>query len=282
MQGKSLVKFFLILLSLVCVLQFVYFLPTNKVENDAEAYGIKMGGSDLTSKPFKEARSRYLDSMSTVKVFSIPLIKSYTYNELKQQQLALGLDLKGGMTAVLEVDLEDFLKGLAGRNAANADFTKAIASAKGLLKSSQSDFITLFVQEYRKLAGENKLSKVFGRSEALGNVNNSTDDATFLRLLRSKANETVGLTYDRLKQRIDKLGVTQPNISLDAGRDLIIAELPGIENEERAVQILTASAKLEFWDVYRFNDPGIAGAFQEADRRSGGAVTKIDSTALPK
>jgi SecD/SecF fusion protein len=220
--------------------------------------------------------------MSTVKVFSIPLIKSYTYNELKQQQLALGLDLKGGMTAVLEVDLEDFLKGLAGRNAANADFTKAIASAKGLLKSSQSDFITLFVQEYRKLAGENKLSKVFGRSEALGNVNNSTDDATFLRLLRSKANETVGLTYDRLKQRIDKLGVTQPNISLDAGRDLIIAELPGIENEERAVQLLTASAKLEFWDVYRFNDPGIAGAFQEADRRSGGAVAKIDSTGAAK
>ena len=257
MQGKGLVKVFLVLIIAVCLLQFAYFIPTNNVENAADAYAEKMSGkgSDgTTTAEYKAARAGYLDSIAGSPIFSIPLVKSYTYNELKQQQLALGLDLKGGMSALLQVDLSDFLKGLAGRNANNAEFLKALANAENAQKSSQSDYITLFADEYRKLAGENKMARLFAKSESLGNLSADTDDGAVTRLIRQKATETVKLTYERLKQRIDKLGVVQPNVSLDPNRDLITVEMPGIDNPQRAEEFLTRSAKLEFWDTYRYND----------------------------
>ncbi|HQV66706.1 MAG TPA: protein translocase subunit SecDF, partial [Saprospiraceae bacterium] len=282
MQGKGLVKVFLVLIIAVCLLQFAYFIPTNNVENAADAYAEKMSGkgSDgTTTAEYKAARAGYLDSIAGSPIFSIPLVKSYTYNELKQQQLALGLDLKGGMSALLQVDLSDFLKGLAGRNANNAEFLKALANAENAQKSSQSDYITLFADEYRKLAGENKMARLFAKSESLGNLSADTDDGAVTRLIRQKATETVKLTYERLKQRIDKLGVVQPNVSLDPNRDLITVEMPGIDNPQRAEEFLTRSAKLEFWDTYRYNDGGINQAFQMADKMAGGALGALDSTA---
>ncbi len=282
MQGKGLVKIVLILISIVCLLQFWYFIPTNRVEREASDYATSIVGADASenSAAYKLAKGKYLDSMSSVEIFSIPLVKSYTYNELKKQQLALGLDLKGGMSAVVQVDLEDFLKSLAGKNKNNADFVKAIANAKEKMKSSQSDFVTLFGDEYKTLAGPDKLARIFARSEALGDINTSTNDAVIISTIRSRANETVKLTFERLKKRIDKLGVAQPNISLDPNRDLILVEMPGIENKERARQFIQTSAKLEFWDTYRYNDPGVMAAFQEADRRAGSSNPSIDTTAI--
>jgi len=281
MQGKGLVKVFLVLISLVCLLQFAYFIPTNNVEKDADAYALKMSGNGseaATGVDIKMARAKYLDSVSSLELFRIPLVKSYTYSELKKQQLALGLDLKGGMSAVLQVDLGDFLKSLAGRNSNNADFQKAIESANIAMKSSQSDFITLFADEYRKIAGPDKLARIFARSETLGEINTNTDDGEVTRRIRSKANETVKLTFERLKQRIDKLGVAQPNVSLDPNRDLILVEMPGIDNPQRARQFLQASAKLEFWETFRSTDPGISQAMQAADVAAGGNVGAKDST----
>ncbi len=281
MQGKGLVKVFLVLITLVCLLQFAYFIPTNSVENEADAYASKITGKDIeqaSSPDFKLARAKYLDSVSSLELLKIPMIKSYSYSELKKQQLALGLDLKGGMSTVLQVDLADFLKSLAGRNSNNADFLKAIENANQAMKSSQSDFITLFADEYRKLAGENKMARLFARSETLGEINTNTDDGTVTRLIRTKANETVNLTFERLKQRIDKLGVAQPNVSLDPNRDLILVEMPGIDNPQRARQFLQASAKLEFWETFRYTDPGITQALQAADQIAGGKSTSVDST----
>jgi len=282
MQGKGLVKVFLVLISLVCLLQFAYFIPTNSVENNADAYAMKISGKGadgVSSADYKIARAKYLDSVSSLELFRIPMVKSYSYSELKKQQLALGLDLKGGMSAVLQVDLGDFLKSLAGRNSNNADFQKALEKANIAMKSSQSDFITLFADEYRKLAGPDKLARIFARSETLGEINANTNDGDVTRLLRSKANETVNLTYERLKQRIDKLGVAQPNVSLDPNRDLILVEMPGIDNPQRARQFLSASAKLEFWETFRSTDPGIAQAMQAADLAAGGSVAQSDTTS---
>ncbi len=280
MQGKGLVKVFLVLIIAVCLLQFAYFIPTNKVENAADAYASKVTGktADDSAPEFKLARATYLDSISGEPIMSIPFVKAYTYTELKQQQLGLGLDLKGGMSALLQVDLTDFLKGLAGRNANNADFLKALDNANAAMKTSQSDFITLFADEYRKLAGDNKMAKLFVKSESLGQITANTDDGTMTRLIRQKASETVKLTFERLKQRIDKLGVTQPNISLDPNRDLIAVEMPGVDNPKRAKEFLTRSAKLEFWEVYRFSDNGINPLFQMADKLVGGTA-EVDSNA---
>lgn len=279
MQGKGIVKGFLVLLIVVCLIQFSYFIPTNKVESDAAAHAMGIAGTS-EGNAYKTARANYLDSMSSESVLSIPLIKSYTYSDLKKQQLALGLDLKGGMSAVLEVNLEDFLKSLAGRNNNNADFLKAMENAKAALKSSQSDYVTLFTEEYIKIAGPGKLGRIFARNEVLGEVNTNTSDGDITRMLRNKADETVKQTFERLKQRIDKLGVAQPNISLDPNRDLILVEMPGIDNPKRARNFLERSAKLEFWETYRYNDAGIMAAFQEADKRASGASASIDTSSV--
>jgi SecD/SecF fusion protein len=282
MQGKGLVKVFLVLIIAVCLLQFAYFIPTNKAENAADAYASKMTGlsiNDPVTTEFKMARANYLDSVSGTSVFSIPLVKDYTYAELKQQQLALGLDLKGGMSALLQVDLSDFLKGLAGRNANNPEFIKALENADNAMRTSQSDFITLFTDQYRAIAGPDKLGRLFAKSDALGDINATSTDGDVTAMIRQKANETVKLTFERLKQRIDKLGVAQPNVSLDPNRDLITVEMPGIDNQQRAEEFLTRSAKLEFWDTYRYNDAGIMAAFQMADKIAGGTSATSDSTA---
>ncbi|MEY3422169.1 MAG: hypothetical protein RIR48_2472, partial [Bacteroidota bacterium] len=205
---------------------------------------------------------------------------SYTYSEVKKQQLALGLDLKGGMSAVLQVDLKDFLKSLAGRNSNNADFQKALDNATAAQKTSQSDYITLFAEEYRKIAGPDRLSRIFARNETLGEINASSNDGVVTRLIRQKANETVNLTFERLKKRIDKLGVAQPNVSLDPNRDIIIVEMPGIDNPARARQFLSASAKLEFWETFRFSDPGVAEAFRAADAASASGTADTIATSV--
>ncbi len=283
MQGKGLIKVLLVLFVAISLLQFAYFIPTNKQERLADQYAANLTG--LTGEDgdpvYKLHRAHYLDSISDIPIFNILYIKNYTYAELKQQQLGLGLDLKGGMSAFLQVDLSDFLKGLAGRNANNTDFLKAMDNANEAMKSSQEDYISLFVSEYKKLAGDNKLSKLFQKNETLGDITSETDDATITRLIRQKATETVKLTYDRLKQRIDKLGVAQPNVSLDPSRDIIAVEMPGIDDSDRAEEFLTKSAKLEFWDIYRFQDAGIMQAFQEADRLSGSVASGDGGNVIP-
>lgn len=285
MQGKGIVKFFLVVMAIVCAIQYLLILPTRKVEKAADAYAEKvamsLGDSDLSSVQAKQARISYLDSMSSEEVFKIPLIKSYTYEELKRQQLALGLDLKGGMSVVLQVDLKDFLISLSNESK-DPTFHEALANADKAFTSAQTDYITLFGEEFQKIAGDKRLSSIFSRSPSLRDqINFETRDAEVLSILRSSANETVDLTYKRLKDRIDKLGVVQPNVSLDAARDLILVELPGIDNPERARSFLQSAAKLEFWDVYRVSDPGILNAFVEADQRlrrmQSGDTTNLDT-----
>lgn len=270
MQGKGLIKTFLVLIAVVCGLQLLYLIKTNSIEKDANEYAEQMAAGlegDEKSLSIKRYRSQYLDSMSSEKVLSIPLITSYTYNDLKRQQLALGLDLKGGMSIVLEVDLKDLLISLAGRNAKDEDFVAALEAASLVQQANPADYVSLFVTEFKKIAPDKRLALIFQQSNSLGEITFETPDGEVERLLRKKANETVELTFRRLSERIDKLGVIQPNISLDANRDLIIVEMPGIDNPERARQYLQASAQLEFWETFRYTDSGIISALMEADKK---------------
>lgn len=271
MQGKGVVKFFLVVMTLVTLAQYLFILPTRKVEKAAEKY------ADAASAPiqeeakkkavWKEKRTAYLDSMSTEEVFKIPFLKSYTYQELKAQQLALGLDLKGGMSVVLQVDLRDFIYALSN-DSKDPTFLDALNKASEAQKNAQADYVSLFSSEFRKNTEGKKLASIFARNQAL-EINSGTSDGEVERKIREKANETVDLTFKLLKERIDKLGVTQPNVSLDASRDLIVVELPGIDNPERARNFLKAAAKLEFWNVYRITDPNVQQAFVSANERLG-------------
>ncbi len=286
-QSKGIIGFFLVMLLIVCAWQFSFYIPTNKVEKDADKFAQKaamLASPETKEAVLKSARASYLDSMSSEVVSNVPLIGKSTYQELKSKQLALGLDLKGGMSVLLHVDLKDFLKSLSG-NSTDPNFTKAFESASVLQKQSQADFIQLFVQEYEKVAGTGKLAALFSHSESIkNNITLESTDAQVQSVIRQKADETVGETYERLKTRIDKLGVVQPNVSLDKARDIIVVELPGIENPERARKFLEASANLEFWEVYRISDPTIAQGLQDADNvlKAIQLGQKVDSATAAK
>ncbi len=277
MQSKGVVRFFLIALTVVCLYQYLLILPTNSVENAAARYADNCGTKNTTE--WRRCYAGYLDSMSSETVFTIPLIKKFTYTDLKKSQLAMGLDLKGGMSVLLQVDLRDFLKSLAG-NTTDPAFQQALDKASAAQKTQQADYITLFANAWREVGGGKPLASIFARNESLkGRINFDSPDAAVLQTIRELANGTVDETYKRLKQRIDKLGVVQPNVSLDAARDLILVELPGIDNPQRARVMLQKSAKLEFWDTYRFGDEGINMALISADNKLR-ALTSGDSSAL--
>lgn len=291
MQGKGIVRFFLVVLTFVTVLQYFFILPTQRVEKNAVKYAHEAcPGSEENSLCFKEKKTAYLDSMSSEAVLKIPLIKNYTYQDLKSQQLALGLDLKGGMSVILQVDLKGFVQAMAN-DSQDPTFVKALNRASEMQKKQQGDFISLFADAFQQIGGsDKKMAPIFARNEALRDkINYETSDAEVVRLLRDRANETVNLTFKLLKERIDKLGVTQPNVSLDAARDLILVELPGIDNPERARTYLQAAAKLEFWNVFRISDPGIQQGFIAANQRlkdvpilrsNSEATTSSDSSAI--
>lgn len=277
MQSKGVVRFFLIALTVVCLYQYLLILPTNSVENAAARYADNCGTKNTTE--WRRCYAGYLDSMSSETVFTIPLIKKFTYTDLKKSQLAMGLDLKGGMSVLLQVDLRDFLKSLAG-NTTDPAFQQALEKASEAQKNQQADFITLFANAWRETSGGKSLASIFARNESLkGQINFDSPDAAVIQTIRTLANGTVDETYKRLKQRIDKLGVVQPNVSLDAARDLILVELPGIDNPQRARVMLQKSAKLEFWDTYRFGDESINTALISADNKLR-VLTSGDSSAL--
>lgn len=281
MQGKGIVKVFLVLMTVVCLAQFILILPTRKVERAADQYAMQVA-SGIENEAEKQAaekaaRTAYLDSVSSEVVFRLPLLKDYTYSDLKAQQLALGLDLKGGMSVVLQVDLRDFIVALSN-NSKDPVFLAALESASEKIKTAQSDYVTLFADEFIANSEGKSLGTIFSRNQGLRDqINFETPDNEVVRILREKANETVDLTFKRIKDRIDKFGVTQPNVSLDASRDLILVELPGVDNPERARSYLQASAKLEFWDVYRVSDPGVIEAFIQADNKLKSMLSGSDS-----
>ncbi len=281
MQGKGVVRFFLVLLTIICIYQLFFIVPANRVEDDAVAFaesqttGLEGIARDTV---YNRARRAYLDSMSNEVVLSIPLLRTFTYAQVKEQQVALGLDLKGGMSVVMQVDLRSFLEQLSG-DSKDPTFVEALDAADVELANAQSDYITLFVDEFRERAQGKTLASVFGRSEVLRDrVNFETTDGEVARLLRELATETVALTNSLLKQRIDKLGVTQPNISLDEARDLIVVELPGVENPARIRSFLQSTARLDFWNVYRVSDPGIFQGLAAANEALGasGVETEVE------
>jgi SecD/SecF fusion protein len=284
MQGKGFVKLFASLLLLIVVYQTALLFPIWSVESAAEAKADAfVSEKTLTDEEMAvaraQARQQYLDSVS-----SEPVFFSFTYQNLKRQQLALGLDLKGGMSVVLQVDLRDLLFSLSG-NSKDLDFTKAIEKARELQKTSQSDFATLFAQAFKEVAPNRNLASIFASPRKLKDINLESTDATVLAAIRDEAQEAVRRTNKLLKERIDRLGVAQPTVSLDESTDRITIELPGITNPQRAREYLQTTASLEFWDTYRLNDQVGAGTLgdmliqlNESLKNKPAATVTIDST----
>ncbi|MCH2024003.1 MAG: protein translocase subunit SecD, partial [Saprospiraceae bacterium] len=253
MQGKALIKFFTIIALLVVSYQFILWFPTNRVEQEAEEYAIA-SVADETNPVLREERkdsfrNAYLDSVSNEIVFSIPMIKQYNYQELKKQQIAWGLDLQGGMSVVMQVDLKDLIIALAN-DSRDIDFRAALDDAKIAQQSEQKDYVTLFGEAYAAKTNKS-MARLFSVNEKLKeDVSIESTNDEVLVAIRKIAEETVESTYNLLKQRIDRFGVAQPVVSLDKSTDRITVELPGIRNPKRARKYLQATANLEFWELY--------------------------------
>lgn len=262
MQAKGLVKWFAIALILVCLYQLSFTFLARRVESKATNYATEaVGGSINTDEQrakFKIAKQQFLDSVANKNI-----VPGVTYNSAKEKQLGLGLDLQGGMNVVLQVSLEELILKMAN-NPSDPNFTKAIARARELQKSSDLDFVTLFGRAFNEVAPDGKLSTYFATAEYQSKINSQSSNDDVLKVIKDEASSAVERTFEILRTRIDKFGVASPNINLQASTGRILVELPGVSDAERVRNLLQSTAKLEFWETYD-NSPELSKSFQGAN-----------------
>ena len=250
---------FTLLFAVVCLYQLSFTWIVNGVEDDAYEYAInKVENNQLIKKDslfnqedfIDKQYKLYLDSVSSEDVYNIWIAK-YTYNDCKQRQINLGLDLKGGMNVTLEVMVVDVLKALSN-NSTDSLFNLALNNSINAQKNSQKDFMTLFSEEYAKVeVAENKgLSLIFSTSDLREKIKLTSTNKEVIDVLNLEVEDAIDRSFNILRSRIDKFGVTQPNIQKLETAGRILVELPGIKNPERARKLLQSTAKLEFWETY--------------------------------
>jgi SecD/SecF fusion protein len=278
MQNKGAIKFFAIALAIVCLFQLSFTFFSKRVEKKAVEYsrneaavsqakelakGDAMLEQVMLDSISKSRERYYLDSMSGQTVYNI-LVRKYTYQEVKERELNLGLDLKGGMNVTLEVSVVDIVKALSGYST-NPVFTQAIDKALEKQKNSQADFVTLFGESFTEVDPNAKLAAIFNTVDLKDRISfNSTNDEV-LSVIRKETKGAIDRTFNILRTRIDRFGVAQPNIQQLQTAGRILVELPGIKEPERVRKLLQGTAQLEFWETYQFAD--LVQYFEEANQR---------------
>ncbi|GIV34599.1 MAG: protein translocase subunit SecDF [Chitinophagales bacterium] len=268
MQGKGLIRFFIIALLLVCFYQLMFTYFAARTEKKAEKYAkekVFPGGVDplatFTGTETERAafidsinrlvaaeKRRYLDSVANEVILNI-LIDEYTYQEVKERQLSLGLDLQGGMSVVLQVSVEQLIKAMSGYSK-DPTFLKALEAAKERQKNTQANFVDLFVEEFEKIDPGAQLAAIFATPENQDKITFSSTNEEVKQVIKEETAAAVRRTYNIMRSRIDEFGVSQPNILLQENTGRIIIELPGVTDTERARKLLQSTAKLEFWEVW--------------------------------
>ena len=260
MQNKGFVKVFAVLLTLVCMFYLSFSFVTRHYNSKAAEYA----GGD----PVKE--SSYLDSLSTQKVWL-----GYTLKECREMEISLGLDLKGGMNVVLELNVADVIRSLSNNNQ-DENFNKALDLAYENQATSQKDFIDLFAEEYKKLDNGARLSAIFSTFELKDKITPQSSDAQVIAVLKEELKSAIDNSFNVLRTRIDRFGVVSPNIQRLETAGRILVELPGVKEPERVRKLLHGSANLEFWETY--NLPEIYQQLVAADNMLA-TILKSDDTA---
>ncbi|MBO4841599.1 MAG: protein translocase subunit SecDF [Bacteroidaceae bacterium] len=239
MQNKGFVKVFAVLLTLVCLFYLSFSVVTNHFENKAE---------EIAQTEGQEAADRYLDSLLNNKVYC----NVWTLKECREMGIGLGLDLKGGMNVILEVSVPDVVKALADhKEETDENFRKAVEQATSEAANSQSDFITLFIKDYKALEPNKALAELFATQQLRDKVTTKSTDKQVEKVLREEVKSAIDNSYNVLRTRIDRFGVVQPNIqALEGQEGRIMVEMPGVKEPERVRKLLQGSANLEFWETY--------------------------------
>ncbi len=259
MQSKGFIKLIAVLLALACVYQLSFTFKTRSVEKKAAAYAAAFPVEEQAA-----AEQHYLDSIQNLPVYNVGF-KSFTYKQCKEKELNLGLDLKGGMNVMLEVQVEDVVKALAGDSAADPAFAEAIAEADRNLKSGSSkDYIADFVACYERLTNGGSLAVLFVSPDRK-DITLESSNSEVEKILKRETEAAIAASYNVLRSRIDHFGVTQPNIMRLPNSHRILVELPGVKEPQRVRDLLQGTASLEFWTTYSANE--LFPALSAADRR---------------
>lgn len=248
MRNKGVVVVLTILITALCLYYLSFTFVSRKVQDDAVAYATSQNGSiDLAKK------QAYIDSLYNLPVYNL-FGAEFTYKEVKDNELSLGLDLQGGMHVTLEVSPVDIIKGLSGNNQDPA-FVAALQKASEMQRTSQERYSALFYQAFKEANPDKKLASLFASAANKDRVSLSDDDNTVMKFLNDEIESAIDRSFTILKTRIDQFGTSQPNIQRLQGTGRIQIEIPGADNPERVRKLLQGVARLEFWDVVEYNDP---------------------------
>ena len=297
MQLKGLVRFFTVLLIVYSLYQlsFTWFVRNHEKKMEASALSfVKKNFPSATEKfpnnkdsqviyqeqldkVFEERLRRLLDSTRDVTV-TYGINGAMSYQKAKEEELNLGLDLQGGMNVTMEVEMTGLLRSLAN-NSKDPNFLSALKNAEGRKANSGADYITLFIEEYRKLETVRPLASLFSGA-ASGKIDINSSDGKVISYIRGEALDAFDRTERVLRTRIDQFGVAQPNINPNREKGIINVELAGIKDKERVRKILQSTANLQFWEVYTLNDENYNSGWHKAikvfNAKYGGV---IDTTA---
>ena len=264
MQSKGWIRLVAILLAIASLWQLSFTAVTAIQEKKADKFAEKAAVAAQNAASFAqvpvENQAYYLDSIrkeqNRVYIDSISNKKVYlwnTYKDCKTQEINLGLDLKGGMNVMLQVQLEDLVKALAGDNQ-TPEFNRALALAKERSVNSTSDFITLFGEAWNEVSGGQRLAQIFGTYEMRDRIKPESTDAEVLNVIQTEAESAVANSFNVLRNRIDRFGVTQPSIQKIGNTGRILVELPGVKEPERVRKLLQGTASLEFWTTFEYSE----------------------------
>lgn len=249
MQNKGIVVFLTVLVTVLCLYYLSFTFVSNNVQQKAEAFATDTNGNvDFTKK------RAYLDSVWREPVYSF-LGGDFTYQEIKETELGLGLDLQGGMHVTLEVSPVEIVKGLAG-NPKDEAFNKSVTEAREEAKTSNTRYVDLFYAAFQRNNPGKSLSSIFATAANRGRISLESSDSEILDIINTEVENAIGRSFNILRTRIDRFGTSQPNIQRIAGSGRIQIELPGVDNQERVRNMLQGVAKLQFWEVLELNEYG--------------------------
>lgn len=254
MQNKGLVKLFAILFGLICIYQLSFTYVAGRVEDEAKAFAeAKVPNTQADYIAKREAiEAKYLDDKMGQDVYNLGFTK-FTYGEVKAKELNRGLDLKGGINVILQISVKDILRGLAD-NSKDPIFNKSLAEADEQLRKTDKTYLDLFFEAYAKNGGKLASPDVFANKTLSDQINFQMSDSEVRPIIRKRVDESIVSAFEVLRKRIDKFGVSQPNIQRLGNSGRILVELPGAKDITRVQSLLQSTAQLEFWETYKNTD----------------------------
>jgi len=262
MQNKGIVKLFALLFGLVSIYQLSFTFKANQIEEEAKSVA-QSRFQDI--KEINRAEAQYLDSLANEEVFNLGF-KNFTYTDVKNNAMNLGLDLKGGINVILQISVKDILKGLAN-NSKDPVFNRALEDADELQKDSQDSYLESFYAAFDAIKGDTKLASpdIFANRSLSEEIKFNMTDDEVKSIIETKVDESIVSAFEVLRKRIDKFGVTSPNIQRLGNSGRILLELPGAKDIERVEDLVTTTAQLQFWDTYNTQD--LAGYLIQVNQR---------------